>query len=56
MHQTNSKNNGSVLWFKTVWFDIDIVSRRLLQWIETKANNKIYDIQQPDEYMTDSDT
>ena len=32
------------------------VSRRLLQWIETKANNKIYDIQQPDEYMTDSDT
>ena len=36
--------------------DIDIVSRRLLEWIETYANNKIHDIQQPDEYMTDSDT
>ena len=36
--------------------DIDIVSRRLLEWIETQANDKIHDIQQPDEYMTDSDT
>ena len=36
--------------------DIDIVSRRLLEWIETQPNNKIHDIQQPDEYMTDSDT
>ena len=47
------------------YFGIDIVSCRPLQWmgdckdrkwIETQANRKIQDIQQPDKYETDSES
>ena len=53
MHQLNSKNNGLVLLFKSIYLGIDFVSR-----IENglkQPNNKIQDIQQPDKYETDSD-
>ena len=45
-----------------LYFGIDIVSRRLLQWIARVENGlklrptiRYWDIQQPDKYETDSD-